>query len=137
MIKHPLAEDSTIVPFFFGFVNQKTTLRLPFCGFRPIRQTLHRSKQQKSRAPLRKRGSCNAALEVRLFLLDDFLGVAGDHQLLVGSDDQRTDLGTPGSDLADIALRVLVLFGVDADAQPIHVVADLCTRWRHARRCRR
>ena len=113
MIKHPLAEDSPIVPFFFGFVNQKTTLRLSFCGFRPIRQTLHRSKQQKSRAPLRKRGSCNAALEVRL-LLDDFLGVAGDHQLLVGSDDQRADLGAPGRDLADIALRVLVLVGVDA-----------------------
>jgi len=32
-----------------------------------------------------------------------------------------------GSDLAHIAHGVLVLLGIDADAQPIHVVADLCT----------
>lgn len=60
-------------------------------------------------------------------LLDDFLGVAGDHQLLVGSDDQSADLGAPGGDVADIAHGMLVLVGIDADAQPIHVVADLCT----------
>ena len=60
-------------------------------------------------------------------LLDDFLGVASDHQLLVGSDDQSADLCAPSGDLADVADRMLVLVGVDADAQPIHVVADLCT----------
>ena len=60
-------------------------------------------------------------------LLEDFLGVAGDHQLLVGSNDQSAHLCAPGSNLAHIAHGVLVLLGIDADAQPIHVVADLCT----------
>ena len=45
-------------------------------------------------------------------LLDDFLGVAGDHQLLVGSNDQSAHLCAPGSDLAHIAHGVLVLLGV-------------------------
>ena len=48
-------------------------------------------------------------------LLEDFLGVAGDHQLLVGSDDQSADLGAPGGDVADIAHGMLVLVGIDAD----------------------
>ena len=46
-------------------------------------------------------------------LLEDFLGVAGDHQLLVGSDDQSADLGAPGGDVADIAHGMLVLLGID------------------------
>ena len=53
-------------------------------------------------------------------LLEDFLGVAGDHQLLVGRDDQSADLGAPGGDVADIAHGMLILLGIDADAQPIH-----------------
>ena len=47
-------------------------------------------------------------------LLEDFLGVAGDHQLLVGSDDQSADLCAPGGDVADIAHGMLVLLGIDA-----------------------
>ena len=67
-----------------------------------------------------RRGPENSVL-----VLQDFLGVAGDHQLLVGGDDQGADLGAPGGDLADIALGIAVLVGIDADAQPVHVVADL------------
>ena len=56
-------------------------------------------------APENRTGKC-------LLVLDNFLGVAGNHQLLVGSDDQGADLCAPGSDLAHVAHRMLVLLGV-------------------------
>ena len=105
------------------FVNQKTNLRPLFCAIGTIRQTLPRQKHQKGCA-LREDTALCTANAAKLFL-DDFLGVAGDHQLLVGSNDQGADLGAPGGDVADIANGMLVLVGIDADAQPIHVVADL------------
>ena len=60
-------------------------------------------------------------------LLEDFLGVAGDHQLLVGSDDQSADLGAPGGDVAAHRPRDAHSSRYRCGCPAIHVVADLCT----------
>ena len=64
------------------------------------------------------------------FVAQNFLGVAGNHQFFVGLDDQGANLGTPSGDFHNIFVLLVgvgVLVGIHADAQPIHVVADLGT----------
>ena len=63
-----------------------------------------------------------------LLVGQNFLGVAGNHQFLVGFHHQRADAGAPGGDFHHIlvlAAHTAVFVGIDADAQPIHVMADL------------
>ena len=42
-------------------------------------------------------------------LLDNLLGLAGDHQLLIGGDDQHAHIAAPAGDVAHVAVAVLVL----------------------------
>ena len=57
-------------------------------------------------------------------LLDNLLGLAGDHQLLVGRDDQHAHIAAPAGDVAHVAVAVLVLVHIDADAQEVQTFAD-------------
>ena len=50
--------------------------------------------------------------ESRFLLADDFLGVKGNHELLVGGDDQRSHLGIVSRDIGFLTAGV-VLLGVN------------------------
>ena len=61
-------------------------------------------------------------------LLDNLLGLAGDHQLLIGGDDQHAHIAAPAGDVAHVAVAVLVLVHIDADAQEVQTLADGLTQ---------
>ena len=58
--------------------------------------------------------------------LDQLSGVLSDHQLFVGGDDPNLNSGVVGGDL-DLVAALLVLLGVDLDAQVAQVLADVST----------
>ena len=62
--------------------------------------------------------------ESRFLLADDLLGVKGNHELLVGGDDQRSHLGIVSRDIGFLTAGV-VLLGVNLDAhelEPLHAL---------------
>ena len=115
-------------PFHAGHAWQLAELRRR--GFDPVSYThlgengAKRQKRHTKRACAKMHRPQKAEDEAgKRLLLDNLLGLAGDHQLLIGGDDQHAHIAAPAGDVAHVAVAVLVLVHIDADAQEVQTLS--------------